>query len=438
MVLQDLKEVGRVNEFRLMKEALIPGFTTYFFEKNSPFVTVINQMVMRKYQHGFNEEKVRRRFGKAEENNTRSYFVSLSLSHLQGAFLLMVLGSGLGIVSFILEAYGRSTIRLERFLISKCIPDILCISEHFVNAAMCREIALEGYHTTTTHGRPNLQQGGVGVLSRDDDFTALDRVNCLSVELHCEVSAVRLDSQKFSPTAPKRNITSAFFDILGICLGRPIKDYYAYNKLQKFIFTLWQLDSIILIAAFQCALITSLLVPKYGDQIDSIEDLHKSNLTIFTPPELGFMVDFFTCTKLKKQLRNVSARYYDYLFKEKLRHQALVVPYSLASMVLQDLKEVGRVNEFRLMKEALIPGFTTYFFEKNSPFVTVINQMVMRKYQHGFNEEKVRRRFGKAEENNTRSYFVSLSLSHLQGAFLLKVLGSGLGIVSFILEVWKW
>ncbi|KAL3286120.1 hypothetical protein HHI36_000633, partial [Cryptolaemus montrouzieri] len=63
---------------------------------------------------------------------------------------------------------------------------ILCISEHFVNAAMCREIALEGYHTATTYGRPNLQQGGVAVFSRDDDFTALDRINCLSVELHCE------------------------------------------------------------------------------------------------------------------------------------------------------------------------------------------------------------------------------------------------------------
>ncbi|KAL3288215.1 hypothetical protein HHI36_002665 [Cryptolaemus montrouzieri] len=132
------------------------------------------------------------------------------------------------------------------------------------------------------------------------------------------MSLLFLIIEKFSPTASKRNVTSAFFDILGICIGRPIKDYYAYNKLQKFIFILWQLNSIILIAAFQCALITSLLVPKYGDQIDSIEDLHKSNLTIFTPPELGFMVDFFTCTKLKKQLRNVSARYYDSLLKEKL------------------------------------------------------------------------------------------------------------------------
>ncbi|KAL3288784.1 hypothetical protein HHI36_003218 [Cryptolaemus montrouzieri] len=54
--------------------------------------------------------------------------------------------------------------RLEGFLISECMPDILCISEHFVYAAMCREITLYCHHTATIYGRPNLQQGGVDVF----------------------------------------------------------------------------------------------------------------------------------------------------------------------------------------------------------------------------------------------------------------------------------
>ncbi|KAL3287515.1 hypothetical protein HHI36_001984 [Cryptolaemus montrouzieri] len=263
-------------------------------------------------------------------------------------------------------------------------------------------------------------------------FHELVWVNLLAVLISMPILFLAIE--KFSPTARKKNVTSAFFDILGICIGRPIKGYYAYNRLQKFMFILWQLDNIILIAAFQCALITSLLVSKYGDQIDTIEALQKSNLTIYTPSELGFMVDFYTDATLKKQLRNISARHYSSLLKSKLEYQALVVPYSLSKVVLHDLKESDRVDEFRLMKEALIPGFTTYFFEKNSPYITIIDQMVMRKYQYGFNREKMRRRFPKTKQGAKDS--VSLSLSHLQGAFFIMLSGVGLGTVSFVLEIW--
>ncbi|KAL3267504.1 hypothetical protein HHI36_011627 [Cryptolaemus montrouzieri] len=75
---------------------------------------------------------------------------------------------------------------------------------------MCGEIALEGYHTATTYGRLNLQQGGIAIFSRDDDFTAPNRINCLSVELHCEVSAVRLNSHNMTILCFYRSLKEDF------------------------------------------------------------------------------------------------------------------------------------------------------------------------------------------------------------------------------------
>lgn len=77
-------------------------------------------------------------------------------------------------------------------LLADYTPDIVCLSEHFLDVNHCKQFTIDGWYTAASFGRTVHQRGGVSIYCRDEEFVVLEGICDLSVELHCEVVAVKL------------------------------------------------------------------------------------------------------------------------------------------------------------------------------------------------------------------------------------------------------
>ncbi|KAL3275320.1 hypothetical protein HHI36_020087, partial [Cryptolaemus montrouzieri] len=83
----------------------------------------------------------------------------------------------------------NKTNTLEAFLVDK-VPDVLCITEHFLNAEFIDDFVLDGWKTAAVFGRERVRQGSVAVFC-EGDFEVIESVNSLSTEVQCEVTAIQ-------------------------------------------------------------------------------------------------------------------------------------------------------------------------------------------------------------------------------------------------------
>ncbi|KAL3271972.1 hypothetical protein HHI36_022441 [Cryptolaemus montrouzieri] len=79
---------------------------------------------------------------------------------------------------------------LEAFLVDK-IPDVLCITEHFLNDKFIDDFVLDEWKKAAVFERESVRQGGVTVFCKGD-FEVIESVNSLCTGLHCEVTAIRV------------------------------------------------------------------------------------------------------------------------------------------------------------------------------------------------------------------------------------------------------
>ncbi|KAL3279152.1 hypothetical protein HHI36_016666, partial [Cryptolaemus montrouzieri] len=70
---------------------------------------------------------------------------------------------------------------LEEYLYEKYEPNVVRLSEHFLNSELIGDFVEERWFTESIFGRSILQHGGVAVLCKDNNFTVLDDVTSLSV-----------------------------------------------------------------------------------------------------------------------------------------------------------------------------------------------------------------------------------------------------------------
>ncbi|KAK9891306.1 hypothetical protein WA026_013613 [Henosepilachna vigintioctopunctata] len=232
----------------------------------------------------------------------------------------------------------------------------------------------------------------------------------------------------------KRHTTSECLDLLGILVSKPLKNYEKYRKLQKFLLLIWQVMGFILCGAFQCALLSSLLVAKYENQIDTLEELRQSNLSIYVSDEFNTFVENHV-PQLKDQYLQYSPRDINYLLNHRFHNQTIVMPDYDANYILHYLNKRNRDNEYRVMKEPLLPGFSTYFFTRGSPLVPLFNEILLRRYQYGLYRGRQNIAFKPLIWSRTQENCTPLTLKHLQGSFYVLATGLGLSLAVFCLEI---
>ncbi|XP_044747605.1 uncharacterized protein LOC123308815 [Coccinella septempunctata] len=231
----------------------------------------------------------------------------------------------------------------------------------------------------------------------------------------------------------KRETSSIVLDIISLLLGKSIRIHPHYNWLEKCYLCLSQMISIVIIAAFNSALISAVLIDKHKNQINTLSDLKESQLSIYALPDLKHYVEEFA-PMFKPQLVKIPRRNYSSLLENKIHQQALVVPRSLSQAALDKINDKGSNVSYRTMHESLLSGFSTYFFTKGSPFISMINQMRLRKFQYGLGLKDLRKLKEAPREFTAKKRYIPLSMSHLGGIFVFWLAGVGISIIVFLAE----
>lgn len=102
---------------------------------------------------------------------------------------------GLRLVHLNIQGIRDKVGELEAFLTGKALnADVLCIDEHWLTSEQqVTALSLEGYSVASCFFRTRISRGGSMVCVRNDiKYSTLAYLNDMSVELHCEIAAVRL------------------------------------------------------------------------------------------------------------------------------------------------------------------------------------------------------------------------------------------------------
>ncbi|KAL3287697.1 hypothetical protein HHI36_002163 [Cryptolaemus montrouzieri] len=241
--------------------------------------------------------------------------------------------------------------------------------------------------------------------------------------------------------------------VLGVLCNQPIKRISKFHPRQIVLINIWQLTCLCILAAFQASLLGSLLIPKHEPEINTIQELYDSNVNIYVDEDFKELI--YTSTPLlKNHLKPVPI--FD-LTRERLEfseNKAFIVTQYAAVAIINGYKQCGVNFNYRIMKEKIVPGFGTYYFKKNSPYLNIFNSMISRQFQYGLN--------GKKEFFTKKSTYVStsdkisvqcnmagvtkkyppekkrvftrLSVKHLQGVFYILFAG---GAISFLIFSWE-
>ncbi|XP_066246790.1 uncharacterized protein [Euwallacea similis] len=182
--------------------------------------------------------------------------------------------------------------------------------------------------------------------------------------------------------------------------------------------------SIIFETVFQGAVITALTTPRFKKEIDSVDDLVKSNLTVYGEDDWSSVIHH------KVQLNYMS--YIDEglnLWSMKAFDKAyLSTDYWAESQMLNCTGDGTFYSKYyHIIKEPLGRGKIIYLLRKNSPFRRGLNKVLVLMNDHGLHHE-----FGKRNYIYSNDHIVKkLTLENLYMAFW--PYGVGLGLTCLVL-----
>jgi uncharacterized membrane protein len=102
-----VKSYQQTVPFYVIKEPLLLGYDVYIFQKHSPFVKKINQLVLREKEGilAKNHDAYRKIYPRNGTDDNR--FVVLTMSHISSIFYMLVGGLATSCLIFIIELYSK-------------------------------------------------------------------------------------------------------------------------------------------------------------------------------------------------------------------------------------------------------------------------------------------------------------------------------------------
>ncbi|XP_042224677.1 glutamate receptor ionotropic, delta-1-like isoform X2 [Homarus americanus] len=205
----------------------------------------------------------------------------------------------------------------------------------------------------------------------------------------------------------------------------------------------WWLGCIILTTAYTCNLIAFLTVPVYTTRIETVAHLAASDLRVimqdygsFLPEALKESSDPHLYTLGHKlDLYPYEEAYDPAIYGVLNRTHALTETYSYL-MNLQIQYNV--TQDTYLMKEQVYPGHMSWFMPKNTPYSAKVSALLTRLREAGVINKFFLIHFARVSEtfkNTQESTMQALSIKHLQGAFLLHLLGLVAALLILLLEL---
>lgn len=199
----------------------------------------------------------------------------------------------------------------------------------------------------------------------------------------------------------------------------------------KILFTSLMIFGLLAAVMFKTSLTTNLLLKKYHKNINRISELLEINITLFVDENYRGL--------LPKRVRNRSvAATSDMIFtmisKGVPQGYISLQSYIMATLELEEKNEQQEKisNVFHVMKEDIVPGYTTYIFPKTSPYVDHIKKFFTfhdsLKSQYTL-EDMIRKYV------DYSSHYERIEWQHWESIFLIVVSGYFIAFIVFLLEL---
>ncbi|XP_045479718.1 uncharacterized protein LOC123684479 [Harmonia axyridis] len=425
-VLENVNVKGSDIEYRIMREPITTGFSTFFFRKSSLLVPIMSEIIKKNSENGV-ILKYQRVYSSEKHNPPRMFKDDAGEWQIEGNnFWKAILKDFNGSSEYIETApYDLDNAKNS---IMKGEADLCPIS--YFRTSIPEDLDFS---------EPLIIEDLMILVPKSDliprhmyIFMALSKTVWFFILISVFIMVLFLVVVGKKRKSQNQSISATVLDVTNILLGKSVQIYPHFSWLEKILLGLCQMNSIVIIAAFNSALISSIFMDKHNDQIDTVKDLIESNLTLYALPEMKNIVEKFS-PSLNKQLVKIPRRNYNSLLKNQIYGQALVMPESLTLDILGLVNVKGSDIEYRIMREPITTGFSTFFFRKSSLLVPIISQKIKRNRQNGVIGKYWAQKERPSEKHVTQTKR-PLSMSHLGGIFLFWLIGIVISIIVFILE----
>lgn len=259
-------------------------------------------------------------------------------------------------------------------------------------------------------------------------------------------AAVYKMTQSRQPKSAKRqNIITICFQFIGWNLQQSTSTVPS-SGLKRSLIALWVLYSLFITSLYHGKLSGNLIIPKDLPDIDSIQQLDKSNYKLISYTRYNKQIkEFLTDAKYNKtyknlphRLVNVSQDVFYREIKNKNRSIAYANKYHINIHLRRTLMENGETI-FNHMKQCPVPYATVYGVIYGSPFKGRLNYIIRGAQEAGLIEKWDRVNYVKDKITQTKinsgHTLVAFTLTHLRTAFFVFIIGCILAISAFFVEI---
>lgn len=235
-----------------------------------------------------------------------------------------------------------------------------------------------------------------------------------------------------------------FMNLLAVFMGLSLKYKPRYSASRLAFFSCAFLN-LIIGAVYQTTLISFLAKPMYEKQINTVEGIFKNNLEILYLPQVVMYYNFDTqdwrmrkilnesrpCPKAEECITNIA----------KFRNSSMATPRLFLLYSLDKLTTTDGQLLIYWFKEDMVAFPVHIFMTKGYPLATAINTHIVQIMQTGIMDkfqqdlkEKLNIKSKNIKRVDTYKNF-RLSMNHLKFAFVILLVGLGIAIIIFSLEL---
>lgn len=227
----------------------------------------------------------------------------------------------------------------------------------------------------------------------------------------------------------RNHFNRILLDIYRVFIGQSGYFKFDYYKLSiKMFFVVMTYFGMIITSVYSSSLLGTIISKRFYPEMNTLQDVHNSNLPICINSQLSNLVpDIF---KQKLIILSGSELYLHIMAGNRSCAYAMMKSY--AEQYIRRLRKSQGKDYYHLVKESLVPGFESFYFHQKSPFIYRINDILKTFEQSGlflFREhDKDFKRVEQAE-------YMPLNLQHISTAFIILVIGLLVSYFCLIVEM---
>lgn len=211
----------------------------------------------------------------------------------------------------------------------------------------------------------------------------------------------------------------------------------------RIVMILCLLGAMIINSLYQGALLSCMITPRYGKDLDSFEDIAKSGLTVTGLPQFLALLNLYDSPVLKILSSRSVVITNPFQQMHEVASKRNSIYFGLETTVLHEQQLYKTSDDeylLHILKQRVGSVWGAFILPKDSPYVPRMNVIIQRLFEAGFVSKWEAQSLHVDTALPTISHIdnkadVSLSLHHIQTAYYLFVTGIIFSVLTFVLEV---